>query len=130
MNETEKKIAVIGKDLPISAKHAAAIFAALKDKQIDEAIDMLEKVQQKKLAIPFKGEIPHRRGMASGRYPVKVARAFIKLLHRLSAAASKSGFETEKLKITAMASRAARRLRAGGRRRRHFKRSHVVITIK
>jgi len=33
-----------------------------------------------KKAVPMKGEIPHRKGIGTGRYPVKASAFFIKLL--------------------------------------------------
>ncbi|MEX0932574.1 MAG: uL22 family ribosomal protein [Candidatus Pacearchaeota archaeon] len=70
---------------PISTKHAIALCKFVKGKKIENALDDLEKVVLKKKAVPMKGEIPHRKGMMSGRYPEKAAQHFIKMLNRLKA---------------------------------------------
>ena len=85
--EGKKKVqtaSATGKDFPISTKHSVAICSFIRGKEPKEAIDDLEKVTRKKIAVPMKGEIPHRRNMPkgkpSGRYPVKASKQFIKKL--------------------------------------------------
>ena len=74
---------VNAKGLPISTKHSIAVCKFIKGKKIEKAIVDLEKVSLLKKAIPMKGEIPHRKGMMSGRYPKKSAEYFIKLFFRM-----------------------------------------------
>jgi len=75
-----------------------------------------------KKAVPFKGEIPHRKGagMMSGRYPVKAAGLFINVLKGLRGNILANGMEIEKAKIhfasTSWASRPARSNRRSGKR--------------
>lgn len=133
--EQAKKIAIVrGKDLPISTKHAVALCAFIKRKNPQEALILLEKVIRKKIAVPMKGKIAHKRNMPkgkpSGRYPIKASKEFIKLIKNLVANAIIKGLNTDALIITvAKADIASRRVRATriayGRKR--FKRTHVFI---
>ena len=125
---------VRGLDMEISTKHSVAICNFIRGKNPSRAIEMLEKVSRKEIAVPMKGEIPHKhnmpKGKMSGRYPVKASKQFIKLLKSLISNANTNGLDTEKLIITiAKANKAARPHRATrmafGRKR--FKRSHVFL---
>lgn len=118
-----------GKDLSISPRQAMAICRAIKGKTIDEAIDLLILVSRKKRAIKMKGEIPHRKGMMSGRYPIKASKIFIKLLRSLGANANINGLDLEKARIYGKADRASRPPR-GGRLRRGFKRANIYLILK
>lgn len=87
-------------NLPISTKHSIAICNFVRHKKIDDAISLLEQVNRKKIAVPFRGEIPHRKKSSqrimSGRYPINASKVFIKLLKTLSANASVNGLDAEK----------------------------------
>jgi len=78
--------------LPISTKTAMYISKFIKGKTIPSAIMDLEEVIRKKKAVPYKGEIPHRKGkIMSGRYPKKASMEFIRLLKSLQANATYVG---------------------------------------
>lgn len=118
-----------GRNAPISTKHAIAICRAIKNKRINDSLKILEDVLKKKWAIAFKGEIPHRKGMASGRYPINASQYFIKLVKSLKANAENSGIDTETARIYfANANRASRPHKRGGSMK--FKRTHVLLKIK
>ena len=127
--ETPKKtIAIVnGKNLPISTKYSVAICKFIKRKKIENAISDLEQVLAYKKAVPMKGEIPHRKGMMSGRYPKKTAEYFIKLLKGLSANANVNGLENPVIS-EAIANMASRPYSRFGRVRK--KRTHVKIIVK
>ena len=72
----------------------------------------------------MKGEIPHRKGMMSGRYPKKSAEYFIKLLKTLSANANVNGLESPVIS-KAIANLASRPYSKFGRVRK--KRTHIQI---
>ena len=93
--EKPKKTEAIakGSNLPISTKHSIAICRFIRGKDIDKSLEQLEQVINKKRAIPMKGEIPHRKGMESGRYPIKATKVFVKLLKSLAANSSVNGLE-------------------------------------
>jgi len=127
---------VYGKNVPISLKHAVAIGKFIKNFGIDEAIANLEKVRKKKMAIPFKGEVAHRKGkrldgrsMAGGKYPVKASQHIIQLLKTLKANSSVNGLELENTKITeVIPNKASKQLHRFGSTR--FKRIHIMIKAK
>lgn len=118
---------VNGKDLSFSPKHAIALCNFIKGKEIDKAIFELEQVATLKKAIPMRGEIPHRRGMMSGRYPTKGAGVFVKLLKSLKSNAMVNEMELEKYKLHAISNLAPRPYRRFGQGR--FKRCHVTIKL-
>lgn len=130
---------VNSRDLAISTKHAIAICDFIRYKNPDDAIDLLERVLNKELAVPMKGEIPHRKrgllpqGKVAGRFPIKASKVFIKLIRSLVANANVKGLDVENLRISlAKADKAARGHKptrmAYGRKR--FKRSHVTLEAK
>src|SRR5690606_26382521 len=75
----------MGYSLHLSKKHGMYLCSFIRNKKIDDAISDLEQVVKLKKAVPFKGEIPHRKGkgMMSGRYPVKGSGMFISMLKGL-----------------------------------------------
>ena len=118
-----------GRNAPISTKHAIAICRAIKNKRINDSLKILEDVLKKKWAIAFKGEIPHRKGMAAGRYPINASQYFIKLIKSLRANAENAGMEIETARIYfANANRASRPHKRGGSMK--FKRTHILLKVK
>ncbi|MDO8459834.1 MAG: hypothetical protein Q7S74_01870 [Nanoarchaeota archaeon] len=91
-----------GKSLPISKKHSMYICSFIMNKPIDAAMSDLERVTKLKKIVPFKGEIPHRKGkgMMSGRYPITASKEFITLLKGLRGNALMNGLDLEKTKIS------------------------------
>ena len=117
----------LGKSFHISKKHGMYICSFIKNKKIDDAMKDLGEVILMKRAVPFKGEIPHRKGkgMMSGRYPVKAAGLFINLLKSLKGNVLVNGMDLDKTRIKiASANWAARPMRSN---RREGKRTHVVL---
>jgi len=99
-SETKKHVEKPKKDfaevnafgIPISTKTAMYISKFIKGKTIPSAIMDLELVIAKRKAVPYKGEIPHRKGkIMSGRFPKKASLEFIKLLKSLSSNATYVG---------------------------------------
>lgn len=87
-----------GWDLPISPKYARDICKFIRGLPIEKAINKLEEVEKKRLAVPMKGEYGHKKhakkfASGSGKYPQKAAREFIKLLKNLSANSISNGLE-------------------------------------
>ena len=124
----KKKIFARGKDSPISSKHSIAICRMIKNKKPNEAIKMLEEVIAYKRAVPMTGELPHRKGMCSGRYPINASKEFIKMLKNLNANTSNSGVDSSELIIHASSNLPSRR--RSSRKARHFKRTDVLIELK
>ncbi|GIU68412.1 MAG: hypothetical protein KatS3mg001_262 [Candidatus Pacearchaeota archaeon] len=114
-------------NLPISTKHSIAICKFIKGKTIEEAILELNEVLKFKKAIPMKGEIPHRKGIMSGRFPKKATSTFIKLLKSLSSNASFHQIENPII-VKAVANIGERPWGRFGSVRR--KRTHVMLIAK
>ncbi len=134
--ETQKPIVkkyeavAYGVSLPISKKQGTYICGFIKNKSIDRAIKELSEVLVFKRAIPFKGEIPHRKGkgMMSGRYPITACHEFINLLKGLKGNVTVAGLDMDKTRIyIASSSWASRPARSGGRK---AKRSNVILRAK
>jgi len=127
VKEIKKGAIVNGKDLKISTKHSIAICNYIKNKGIDTAILRLIEVEKMKKPVPMRGEIPHKKGIMSGRYPVNAAKEFIKLLKSLKSNAIVNELELEKYKLACMPNLASRPYRRGGRMK--FKRTHVQLKL-
>ena len=122
--EKKDKAAVNAKNLAVSTKQSMAICSFIKGKDIERAMDELQRVIEKKIAIPMKGELPHRPGMERGRYPENACKIFIKLLKGLSANSSVNGLEEPYISF-ARADVASRPYRRFGSAR--FKRTNVYL---
>jgi len=113
-----------GASVRISSKHSFAICRMIKKKTPERAIEMLEEVILKKRAVPMKDmEVPHRKGMAGGRYPQTAAGEFIGILKQLKANANVNGIDNPII-IIAKADKASRPLRREGRK---SKRTNVYL---
>ena len=118
---------VNGRNLSVGSKHAIAICNFIRGKDVDTAIKLLEDVVKMKIAMPMRGEIPHRHGMMSGRYPIKACAIYITLLKSLKSNAIANELELEKFEIYAMPNVAPRPYKRYGQGR--FKRSHVLLKL-
>lgn len=123
-----KKSEAVARGLNVHASMKQCMFICrfIKGKSIDEALTELEKVIKLKKAVPFIGEIPHRKGnMMSGRYPVNASKIFISILKSLKGNALANQMDLDKTKIyfasSSFASRPSKR--SGGT----FKRANIVL---
>ena len=127
----------VGKSLSISHKHAREILATIKGMKIDNAISKLQRVIEKKEAIPFKRfnrKVAHKPGMGPGRYPEKACREIIKILKEAKNNAINKGLQEDKLiikeGITMMDISKRRRIRSRkGRYTGSMKLTSVKITV-
>ena len=130
---SEKKIrkeeaVAYGLGMRASKKHCAYICKFIKNKNVDKAIYDLGLVAKLKKAVPFKGEIPHRKGMMSGRYPVNAANLFVKLLKGLRGNILNNSLDLDKTRIYfASANWASRPRKSQGRK---AKRANVILKAK
>lgn len=98
----EKTSKAIGKELHISRKHAHEISSAIKGMKVNTARGFLENVVLLKQAVPYKRyvkDVPHKRGMCTGRYPQKAAKEFLKVLLNAQNNARYRGLESDNLRI-------------------------------
>ncbi len=131
-------------DVPVSYKKAVELARVLKGKRVEEAEELLRRVIELKEPIPvrrYTGKQAHHRGLAGkykwpvGRYPVKAAKYFLKLLQNVKNNAERAGLETSKLRIIHIAVHKGRTIkrwmpRAFGRsspRFKHYSNIEVVV---
>jgi large subunit ribosomal protein L22 len=92
-------------EVDISPKHAIEIARFIRRMKADDAIEYLERVVALEKAIPFRRfnkKVAHKRGLvkaASGRYPEKAARAYLKVLASVKKNAEYTGLDAANLKI-------------------------------
>jgi large subunit ribosomal protein L22 len=103
----------IGREIHISPKHSVELCRALRGKKLEDAKDILEDVIEKKHPIPFKKHnrgVGHRKGkgFGPGRYPVRAAKAIMKVLEAAESNAEYSGLDTEALLIKHIAANRGR----------------------
>lgn len=117
-----------GRNLPISTKQSRDLCKFIKKKRVGDAIRELDQVPSKRIAIPLKGELPHRKGkIMSGGFPKNASQSFVKVLKSLAANADYNGL-TEPVIVEAVANIGSRPYGRFGHLRR--KRTHVKIVAK
>lgn len=92
---------------PISVKYSTEICNQMKTRPVNKVIEWLQRIEKHEEYLPLKRyhkKVAHRKGNAlggekAGRYPEKVARAFIKLLELAKSNADFKGLDSEKLLI-------------------------------
>ncbi len=130
MTETVAK--VIGRNLSISTKQAAEICKFIRGKPVKKSKELLSKVAEGKLAVPFtrfNRDMGHRKGkIAAGRYPKRASLEIIKLLNSLEANAQNKGLDSNSIYIKKIvANKASTPWHFGRLRRRKMKRTHIEI---
>lgn len=94
-----------GREVDVSAKAAREVCLSIKGKLLNDAKEYLERVQERKDAVPFrryKKKGAHRseiNGFHTGAYPVKAAREVMNVLGNLEANAEFKGLDLDRLKI-------------------------------
>ncbi len=103
--EKEKYVKASLREVSISPKHAVEIAREIKGMYVEDAKRFLEEVVSLRRPVPFKRykkKVPHRKGLEkwyAGRYPVKAAKFFLKLLDNLINNAEDRELDVERLKI-------------------------------
>lgn len=119
--------------LPISMKQSVEISHFLRYKNTVLAKQHLEEVIALQRAVPFRRycrNIGHKAGMAAGRYPVKAAKEFLKLVKSVESNANSQGLDTSNLKIVQLLANQASIPMTGGRLRQRTMRTHLEIAVK
>ncbi len=83
-----------GRELPIAWKKSVELARALRGKSVEQAREYLEKVISLKQPVPmkkYKRWIAHKSGVGPARYPVKAAKAFLRVLESAVANAEFTG---------------------------------------
>lgn len=88
---------------PISPKAAVELCRELKGKMLEKAKRYLEDVKAKRRSVPYKRynkKVGHRKDIGGpGRYPVKAATHFLRLLKNLENNAEFKGLDPSRLRI-------------------------------
>lgn len=130
--EKQNIVEIHGKNLPISTKHSIEIAKFIRNKNVNNAMEMLNKVIEKKTAVPFgrfNRDVGHKPGkVGPGRYPQKASKTIINLLESLIANAQNKGMDINSLSIQKIiANRASTPYRSGRRRRIKARGTHIDI---
>ena len=122
---------VLARNIAISRKISREIAAFIKGKNVDRAINELNLVAEGKLAVPYKRynkDVPHRKGMAAGRFPRKASLEIVKILNSLRSNAETLGLNTDHLEIVhASAQHGSLTWHYGRHRRRRRKMCHFEL---
>ncbi len=86
----------------------------------------MSKVIKKKMAVPITGEIPHRKGMMSGRYPMKASKYFIRIIRDVVANANVKGMNINNLVLHGISNKGTTTYHYG-RRGGRSKRTNLTI---
>ena len=106
-----------GRDLRISAKAAREICRTIRKMPLEEARQFLQDVVAKKRPVPYRRynkEVSHKAGIQgwySGKYPIKAAGEFLKILSSLQANAEFKGLDVERLNIVHAAAHRGRMIK-------------------
>jgi ribosomal protein L22 len=133
--KASRDVAIVnGFSLAVSTKHSSFIGKMVMRKPIDRAIEMLELVLKKKMAVPMTSlEIPHKKRSlmpgrvgGGGRFPANASKEVIHLLKQLKANCESGNVENPviTLFVANLAARPYRRDRTRG------KRTHIHIEAK
>jgi len=132
--KNEHQARAIGRNLPVSFKHAIEIGSFIRGKTLKQAKLLLEQVIAKKRAVPmkrFNRDVGHKRGrIAAGRYPVKASSEVLALIHSAEMNALNKGLSSENLVLTEyIANKGTSQWRFGRQRRRKAKRTHITVVL-
>lgn len=89
-------------DVPVSVKDSIEVCRFLRGMKLQEAKEYLEKVVEKKAAIPFRrhlDSVSHRKGLGPGRYPIKVSKYILELIENAEANAENQDLDVDSLVI-------------------------------
>ena len=130
----ESMARAVGKSLPISFKQSIEICNFIRNKDVGYAKNVLNRVIEKKTAIPFRrfnDNMGHKKRIAAGRYPGKASREILSLISLVEANAQFKGMNSSNLVIAHInANKAATVMHYGRKRSRKAKRTNIEIVIK
>jgi large subunit ribosomal protein L22 len=122
------------KNLGISRKKSVEVCRFVRNKTTSSAKKMLERVIEKKQAVPYKRyvrEIPHRKGkMATGGYPLNVSKTILSLIKSAEANAQNKGMSSNLIIHHISAHKGESQPRYGRKSGRQAKRTHIKIIVK
>jgi|SRR3989344_6438429 len=120
-------------NVPVSTKQGIEISRFLRFHSTTFAKKFLEDVIVLRKPVPFvraTKDMGHKAGMSSGRFPIKTAAEFLKLIKSVEANAQVKGMNSSSLKIIHLVSNKANIPRGAGRMGRSHKNSNLEIHVK
>ena len=90
----------LGRELTISPKLAREVAGMVRGMKVDKAIQALEDVVALKRPVPLKRynkRVSHKQGVGPGRYPEKVAKAFLNIIQSAVANAEYKGLDVDSM---------------------------------
>ncbi len=131
--EREHMARTIGVSLPISFKQSVEICRFIKNKNVNYAKKILQKVIDKELPVPFtryNWDLGHKKKIGPARYPKKASEEFIKLIENVEANAQFKGLNTSNLFIAHTSAHKSGKVWHYGRKtRRKMKRTNIEIVV-
>jgi len=126
--DPEKTSKAMGRELPIPTKKTFELCRAIRSMNVEKAKEYLENVVALRQPVPFKTYrrwVGHKKGIGPGRYPVKSARAILRILQSAQENAEYKGLESDSMRIKVIAAhkgspQKANRPRAYGRSTRWY----------
>ncbi len=100
--DPERTARASARGLRVSHKDCIEISRFITGMKLSDAIEYLEAVTRKEKAIPYRRyntNMSHRPGIGPGRYPVKAATAYLKVLRNVENNAENKGLDTDSLVI-------------------------------
>ncbi len=123
----------VGVRLGISTKQSIELCNMIRGRKVVQARRMLTGVMDKHVAVPFlrfTNGLGHKRGMASGRFPVNASRQLLSLIAAAEANAQFKGINTSNLIISHIAcQKAGNNWRYGRHKRRKMKSTHGKMVV-
>lgn len=103
----KKTCRVIGKNKPVSLKYSTEMIREIRGKPVSSVEEYLKRILEKKDHLPLRryvSKVGHRKGQArsftkTGKYPINVAKVFLRLLSDLRANADYKGMNADRLLI-------------------------------
>lgn len=123
-----------GANLKISFKRSVELLRAIKGKKVSSAIIYLNGVIEQTAVVPYKRfnqEMPHKRGkgIASGGYPVNVAKEIVVLLKNAQKNAQEQELPETLYVISASARKGTKRYHSGRNMGQLMKSTNVELII-
>ncbi|MBO5654390.1 MAG: 50S ribosomal protein L22 [Candidatus Methanomethylophilaceae archaeon] len=90
----------LGRELTISPKLSREVAGMVRGMKVDKAIQALEDVVALKRPVPLKRynkRVSHKQGVGPGRYPEKVAKAFLNVIQSAVANAEYKGLDVDSM---------------------------------
>jgi len=129
--EKEKMARALGKDLPISKKHAAMVCNAIRGKSVERARTILNESIELKKAIPFtkyNRDKGHKSKIGPGRYVPKTCSEILKVLNSAESNGHQKNLGSMHV-VHICVQNASKPWHFGRWRRRQMKRSHIEVVV-